>query len=178
MEQFDFEKNGFLFRCIVLHDTDLVFPWNEHDGYGFIRTVYSYCGTPEKRPGERIIYSKRGDHWIYDVQWTMKIARRDGWSCKEVTPNMTAGQKAVCSVEADIQYIREWLEGNRFWAMIEVFRVDDEGEKVGESEYLGGIDNGYSREDDDYLKQCAGELADELIRQSRAAKYAGDTVGV
>ena len=173
MERFDFQHSGLMFRCVVEPDTDLQAPWIEHDGHGRIRSVSSYYGRPEKRPGEVIIYSERGEYWLYDVQATMQIAGNDGWglSDEDVTAlaaklnrTPTKGDITAGSVRRDMDYCRQWLQGDRFWQMIEVFQIDDEGERIGESEYLGCVDSGYGSECGEYVRECAAELAGEIAR--------------
>lgn len=170
MDEFDFEHAGLSFRCIVEQDTDIGPPWEENDGHGSIRTVYAYHSQPSKKPGEVIIHSERGDHWIYDYSGAVETAKRDGWGFSGMDrATMSAGQIAAEAVRRDMRYCREWLRGDRCWAQIEVFRIDADGERMGESEYLGGIDSGYSREDRDYLRQCAEELAGQIVDQARKA---------
>ena len=173
MERFDFEHSGLLFRCVVEPDNDLQAPWIEHDGHGQIRSVSSYYGRPEKRPGEVIIYSERGEYWLYDVQATMQTARKDGWGLseediaalgKKLNRTPTKGEVTAESVRRDMDYCRQWLQGDRFWEMIEVFQIDDEGESISESEYLGGIDSGYDSESEKYVRECAAQLASEIAR--------------
>lgn len=169
MEEFDFDHNGMKFRCIVSQDEFMGTPWTEHDGHGEIREAYQYYGKPEKKPGEVIIYSERGDYWIYDFAGAVRKAKKDGWGSADCTPEMSKGQRAETAARADMKYCREWLQGDRWWACIEVFRVDADGEKIGESEYLGGIDSGYSKEDESYLRECATELATGIHAQALGA---------
>ena len=166
MDQFDFQHNGLNFRCIVNYDNDYGMPWDEQDGHGIIREARSVYGRPDKKPGERILHVDGCDYWIYDFQETLKIAKNEGWGSNKETPEMTKNQKAEAAVISDMEYCRDFLTGRRYWVFIEVYRINDNGQQIGESEFLGGIDSGYSHEDDEYLKECAGELADGIYRQT------------
>jgi len=167
MDSFTFEHEGSTFKYITEYDTDHGYPWNECDGHGEVREAYASYGGPDTKPGERIIHKERNTYWIYDVAAAVATAKTDGWSCDKVTPDMSKGQRAAVSVEADIKYITDWLNGDRFYVYIEVFQVDRDGKKCSESEYLGGIDSGYSREGADYVKECACGLAGEILYTKR-----------
>lgn len=171
MDKFDFEHSGLQFRCLVMQDDDMQAPWVEHDGHGQIRSVSYYYGRPKKRPGEIIIYSERGDYWLYDVQATMQTARQDGWGlsdediaalAKKLNRVPTKGDITAESVRRDMEYCRQWLQGDRFWEMIEVFQINADCEPISESEYLGGIDSGYDSESQKYVRECAAELAGQI----------------
>lgn len=169
MDKFTFEHAGMQFECVVSQDDVLRAPWDEHDGHGSVRTAYRYYGKPDKRPGEVIIWSERGDHWIYDFAGAVKKARAEKWGFTGARVFMTPNQIAAEAVRRDMDYCREWLRGDRMWASIEVYRVDAEGERIGESEYLGGIDYGYSSEDDKHLREYAAELAGTIADAARTA---------
>ena len=168
-EKFQFENQGLNFECIVSPDDYCSMPWKENDGHGEMREIYSPYVRPDKKPGERIIYSDGRTYWVYDVAASIAIAKRDAWGCDEVTPGMSTGQGAAVSVESDIRYIVDWLNGDRFYVRIEVYQIDRDGEKRGDSEYLGGIDSGYSRASDAYRKDCANDLASEIVYEKRKA---------
>lgn len=170
MDQFDFDHEGLSFRCIVSHDEHMGMPWDEHDGHGSVRHEYKYYGRPEKRAGEVIIYSERGDWWIYDYVGAVKKARAEKWGFNGMDrATMSPGQIAARAALLDMEYCREWLQGSRYWACIEVYRINADGEQVGQSDFLGGIDSGYSREDDDYLRECAAEVAGGFVYEARKA---------
>ena len=182
MDQFDFQHKGLNFRCIVNYDNDMGMPWDEHDGHGIIREARSVYGRPEKKPGERILHVDGYNYWIYNFQKTMKIAKSERWGSSKETPEMTKKQRAEAAVIADMEYCKDYLTGRRYWVFIEVYRINDNGHQISESEYLGGIDSGYSRRDDEYLKECAIELADGIhwqalkewrksLREARGRKY-------
>ncbi|MBS4041671.1 MAG: hypothetical protein KGZ81_13870 [Flavobacteriales bacterium] len=167
MDKFDFEYKGLQFRCIVENDDYMRAPFLEYDGHGDIRESYNYYGRPEKNPGEVIIYSNRGCHWIYDFAGAVAKAKRENWGSKNCHPGMSKGERAATAARDDMQYCQDWLEGDRWYSRIEVFRIDNDGEKVGESEFLSGVENGYSGDCEDFLRDCAAQLAAELHAQSR-----------
>lgn len=174
-DTFDFECKGLQFRCNMEIDSDMEAPWVEDDGHGAMREVSSYYGRPEKRPGEVVIYQDRGHYWLYDVQVSTKTARHDHWGLpaddlakfRQIHGRpMTAGEVAAESVRRDMRYCSDWLHGDRFWQMIEVFQIDEDGEKIGESEYLGGIDSGYDDASEKHLRECAEELAGQMAART------------
>ena len=134
------------------------YPWIENEGHGQIREMHSYYGKPEKKPGEIILYSEGRNYWIYDYKSAIKTAKREAWGCADCE-GLTPNQKAEKAVLADMQYCRYFLTGERFYVYIDVYRVNVDGEKMGHSEYLSGIEYGYSKQDEDYIKECAEENA-------------------
>ncbi|RQH02741.1 hypothetical protein [Paraburkholderia dinghuensis] len=74
-ETFNVGAGGYTFRVRVEADDSMGAPWEEHDGHGEV----SGWTTRDKRPGEIVLSSDRWSKRYYDVQASMKIARRDGW---------------------------------------------------------------------------------------------------
>jgi hypothetical protein len=164
------EAPGRRFRVHVVDDDTNEAPWERHDGHGPVRHVYSYHSRPEKRPGERVMHSNRGDHWLYDWQAACKLAREDGWNAK---PYDAPGQ-IERAVQADFDYLRRWLSDDWRYIGVCVELLDDEGEPVTERyDYaLWGIES----DADDYIGEVAKELAGECAnaegittKQRRAA---------
>lgn len=175
METFDFEHAGLSFRCEVETDNDHSYPWKEYDGHGVIRETYSHYGRPEKKPGEVILLKEQNRPvYLYDVPATIKKATLDGWGLsEEKTSELTLRLKRTPtkkeliaeSVRQDMECVREWLTGDRFYEQIEVYRIDDEENLIGESEFLSGLDSGYDNECQEYVKEQAIELAGQIARR-------------
>lgn len=174
-EQFDFVADGISFRCEISSDSHNAPPWVEYDGHGVIRTVSSYYGNPDKKPGEVILYSDRGDYWLYDVQATTEKAKREVWGCRGEAAGLTPGQRAAQAVREDFEYCRKWLQGDIFWTVLEVYPIDEEGEKIGEdSDYLGGVEYGYTKELGEYVKQTAKEMGEGMAYPMNKEKSEAD----
>lgn len=174
-DQFDFVADGVSFRCEVSSDSHNAPPWVEYDGQGIIRTVSSYYGRPDKKPGEVILYSDRGEYWLYDVQATTEKARREGWGCRGEAAGLTRGQRIAQAVHENISYCRKWLCGDIFWTVLQVYSIDDEGEMIGEhSDYLGGVEYGYCKESQEYVKQTAEEMGSGIAYTMNKEKTEAD----
>lgn len=171
-EEWNFTHNGQEFRAIVSRD-DLGAPWKEHDGHCDVREVSNNYGTEygeSKRPGEFVFH--RGDRrndWAYvaDIPECLRAAIRDGWGCPDEDKarfvskhgrQPTKRETAYLAVMADLEFLRGWLADDWCWVCLEVYPVDSEGERIGQSEYLGGIDSLSG----DYIRdEVCGQLADE-----------------
>lgn len=174
-EQFDFVADGVSFRCEVSYDDRIDPPWVEHEGHGVIRTVSSYYGKPDKKPGEVILDYERGTYWLYDVQATTEKAKREGWGCRGEAAGLTPGQRAAQAVQADMEYCRKWLQGDIFWAVLGVYPIDEEGERIGDdSDYLGGVEYGYKKELQEYVKQTAKEMGEGIAYAMNKEKTEAD----
>lgn len=163
-DKFTFLIGGIPFACEVNYDNDHGMPWEEFDGHGEIRTIRS---REDKKPGEVIIHSDGHTYWVYNSAAAVKTARADGWGSKNCTPDMTLGQRAAQATTDDMRYCREWLTGDRWFVWLEVYRVDADGEKIGDSETLGGVECGFG--ETEYMHDAAMEMGQEILRQSRNA---------
>ena len=139
----EFEVKGRRFR-LTIHSDDLGPPWKEHDGHG----VVSDWTTRAKRPGERVLNEDRGSKRYYDIEATMVIARKD-WG-------FTDGAAAAKAVEADFQRMYGWCNDQWGWVWLKVELIS--GRSKGEFESLGGIES----DSEEYISECAYELAEEL----------------
>ncbi len=172
MEKFDFEHAGLSFRCEVETDNDIAYPWREYDVHGVIRETHSYYGRPEKKPSEVILLNERNRPiYLYDVPASIKKATLESWGLSEekiaeltILLKRTPTKKEIIaeSVRQNMEYVREWLIGDRFYEQIEVYRIDDEEKRIGESAFLSGIESGYDKSSQQYIKECAFELAGEI----------------
>lgn len=158
-----FAHNGHEFKVTIEHDCDMGPPWKEYDGHG----VVSEWTTRDKAAGEKVLCSDRTSRRYYDVSRTMQIARRDGWGvspAKEAELAQllgrapTRGEIVAAAVDSDFEYLRAWCNDEWQFVTVGVTLLDD-GETVGETEYLGGVENS----DSSYLLEVAHELASQII---------------
>lgn len=174
-ESFDtdiLEFEGRKFEVKRYYDTDMGPPWKEHDGHGVIRDTYCH-GRPEKKPGEVVISSNSGSHWLYDVAATTELARKDGWGlggdkeaelAKKLGRPPTKGEIIAEAVQRDLEHCKGWLEDRWYWIGVGVRILDKDGEPVG-----GRYDHavwGFESEGD-YWKEVAGEIANEIMHERR-----------
>ncbi|WP_213303496.1 hypothetical protein [Paraburkholderia sacchari] len=155
-QEFDIEAGGYPFRVRVEADEFMGAPWEEHDGHG----VVSGWTTRDKHPGEIVLCMDRRSRRYYDVQASMKIARRDGWGlCDEDRaalikslaapgivmrgPNrgmyrpgrapskpLTRGEITAEAVRRDFGYLRRWCNDDWHWVGVVVELLDGDGEVV------------------------------------------------
>ena len=172
-EEWTFTHNGQDYRAVISYDDCLGAPWKEHDGHCDVREVSNNYGAEygeSKRTGEYVFHRGDSRHsWAYvaDIPDCMRVAMRDGWGAPDddvarfVAKHGRQPSKretAYLAVTADLEFLRGWLADNWCWVDVEVYPVDSEGERIGESEYLGGIDSLSG----DYIRD---EVAHELAEQ-------------
>lgn len=148
-------------------------PWNEFDGHGIIRDVFPW-GRPEKRPGERPIFSERGTTWLYDVQETMKKARAEGWRlapeemgklAAKLKREPTKGEILARAVALDMDYCAGWLTGRYSWCVVTARVCDADGDEVS-SDSVAGVewdaygDNSYAE------KETARDVAANALHEA------------
>jgi hypothetical protein len=165
-----FEHDGMSFRVTFPRDDFQREPWTEEDGHGsisnWLRHAFGQGTKPPKAPGERILVWDCGSYRTYDFAEACKIALRDGWGATG-DEGMKPHQKAAHAAEADFKRLRAWCNNDWTYVGVVVELLDDESEPTGETESLWGVES----DADDYLDECAHELAAEIIAnlQSRAA---------
>jgi len=160
-------SNGFDVMVTYYYDTDNDAPWNDSDGHGKVRISncrgndYSYT-YGDKKPGERPLnQAERNEHqYYYDWQDATKQAKRDGWNTKPYD----AQNRITRAVQADFDYLRGYINQDWFYVGVTVTILDDDGDPVGESDSLWGVETFK-----DYHRECAKELANELT-----SKYIAD----
>lgn len=161
-ERMTFE--GHEFEVSLYSDHDIGPPWEVHDGHGVIREVYTH-GRPEKSPGEVVMYSDRGQHWLYDVKATTELALKDGWGlAADDLPALEAklGHKpskreiAAEAVQNDMKLCRGWLRTDWWWCGVAVRLIRKDGKPVGDKyeHAVWGIES-----NSDYWKEVAKEIA-------------------
>lgn len=158
IEKFDFEYLGVTYRCEVYQDGDMGLPWEEYDGHG----VVTEWESRDKKPSELILCEDRGSKRFYDIAQSMKIARSEGRGCTNMGV-LTPGQRAYRAVMEDYEYLRKYCAGQWGYVWINVFPLTDDGDELrSKSESLGGIEYGLTTSQDEYIRQCAQELADQI----------------
>lgn len=171
-----FEHGGRKFKFEEDYDQDMRAPWEEYDGIGIV----SEWTNRDKYPGERVLsterygYSKR----YYDFQATMKKAKQEGWGlspedkeklAKRLGRTPTKGDIVAEAVEKDFEYCRSWANNEWHWVFVGVAQVDEDGNKIGDTEYLGGLNS----DDHEHIEMTAHELADNIsYRLDKEAKEA------
>lgn len=184
-----FEYQGYTFKVEYNRDDDMQAPWEEHDGHGIV----SDWTSRDKAPGERVLSEDRGSRRYYDVQASMRKARKEQWgpihcaTCGQessseqgweaytkgthATPmdhpfvRESAGKQAARAVEADYEYLRAWCHDEWEWTYAVVMLLDDDGDETRETASLGGIDGDHGT----YLTDVAYELAEEIVHRIEVA---------
>lgn len=146
-------ENGLTLIVKTEHDPDASAPWEECDGHGPV-TEWT---RREKKPGEFLLCSDRSAKRFYDFAQAVETAKSEGWSCSEVLPTDTKGQKAHKAVMADYEYLRAWCENRWEYLIVTVSIIDQEGEEIA-SDSLGWVES-YR----DHWLEIAQSMADDLI---------------
>ena len=150
---FTFIRAGVRFKAYVEQDDISDAPWERADGHGPVRTQSRGWGHISKYPGERVLHTTRHTVWLYDWQAACRLARKDGWNAEPYdAPNRI--QRAV---QADFDYLRRWLQDDWWYVGVRVCR---------EGQYEGRYANtlwGIESDADDYIREVAEELADEIL---------------
>lgn len=139
----EFEVKGRRFR-LTIHADDLGAPWDEHDMHG----VVSEWTSREMREGERVLNVDGRIKRYYDIDATLEIARTK-WGCAD-------DAAAAQAVEFDFQRLYGWCNDQWHWVWLKVELVG--GRSAGEFESLGGVES----DSEEYISECAYELAEEL----------------
>lgn len=167
-----FERRGYTFRVNFERDDAMGKPWEEHDGHGVVREVKLHGERVSKGPGERVLWSDRWTAYLYDVQASMKLARKDGWGCKHstivdgkfISGHQHKREALACAVEQDFNYLRGWCNDEWEWTVATVTLCDEDGNAEGGPDTrasLGGIDGDH--DGGTYLTEVAKELADDIL---------------
>lgn len=142
------EIDGMSFAVYLGRDDFMREPWREYDCYGPV----SEWTSRDKRPGELILNEDHGSKRFYDFAEACRIARREGWGGFQGTPR----QIAALAARADFERLRAWCNDEWYYAVLQVRLLDEFGDVIAESSYLGGVES-------DGWQFCAEELARELI---------------
>lgn len=169
IQEFTFDFDGFTVQCKVLpDDCSLGYPWVEHDGHGYVRQEKWDRGG--KCPGEIELYNRGSCTWYYDFQRTIGKAKADGWGFGGDKTGLTRGEIAVKAVQNDMQYCKEWLQGDRSWVTIEAQAFDTKGEALGLPDYISGVEWACDSETQKYLKDTAKDAAENAARGVKKEK--------
>lgn len=170
-------ENGMTLRVDCEYDVDHEAPWEDGEGRGEV----SEWTTRDKRSGERLLHSDRGNKRYYDFASTLKIAKRDGWDAEPyhaAFPGETRGQQAARAVEADFKFCRDWCEDRWHYIGVIVILQDAEGLELG-CDSLWGVESC-----GDYWREIATEMANAILAsyiaesEERAHWEARDTITV
>ncbi len=163
-----FEHEGVKFRVTFPADEDSGAPWENEDGHGPVsewkRHPFGHGTKPPKAPGERILVWESGSYRTYDFQEALKIARRDGWDAPPYGTG-TKRQQALRAVEADFKRLEDWCNDRWQYVGVVVELLDADGDAMGETESLWGIESDCS----EYLEETAHELAGEILARLSVA---------
>ena len=133
-------------------------PWEWCDGHGEV----SEWTTRDKKPGEVVLCIDGRSRLYYDMQGAVKLARREGWDTEPYNTG-TKGEQARRAAQSDFENLRAWCDGKWWYAILRVVMLDDEGEELaGYDEYLGSVEDGYSKKFAGYVMECAQELAQQI----------------
>lgn len=163
-DSFDFEFNGKPYRAKLYHDECTGAPWKEHDGHG---PVSDWRHKDSKRAGEWELNESHGSYRFYDAKEAQAIALRDGWGLgadelaaltHKAGRIPTKGMIAAEAVRMDYKRLRGWCVDDWHWCGVEVQALDSEGDPVGETQSLWGIESDAG----DYFQEVAKELAAEI----------------
>lgn len=140
-------KRAFLVESF--YDDDSAAPWEEEDGHGPV----SDWTARDKRPGELVLCSDGTKRRYYDANEARKIALMDGWT---ISGNRQDIDKAV---KKDFDYLRSWCDGSWYYICIKVTPLTREGDQLESlSKHLCGLGS----DGEDYIVQCAHELAESI----------------
>lgn len=158
------DEHGRFFRARIEQDESSEAPWENSDTHGSVSQWYR---SRDKSPGERILCSDGGMVRFYDMQESMRIAKRDGWACQH-DEHTTKGERAACAVEADFQYLRNWCEQN-WWYVGVIISLHQEidGEIIEIADHLASV-WGIESDSIEYLNETADDLLSEALQTSEA----------
>jgi hypothetical protein len=157
-DSFDFEYEGLQFKANLYYDDSGIIPFKEFDCYG----VVSDWTSRDKAPGERELYSDRGDKRFFDHAATVALFKSWG----------ATGEDADKQAKQAFDRLRGWYNDNWFYCGISIILCDDSGDEIDGEGYqfaLWGIES----DADGYHREVARELASEVI-----ASYQAGMMGV
>ena len=141
------EVDGLSFAVSMEYD-DCMSPWEEEDGHGPVSEWTNYS----KHPGELVLNEDHGSRRYYDFAEACRIARRDGWGGFQGTPR----QQAALAARADYERLRAWCRDVWSYVVLTVELLDDDGDKTGITDSIGGVES-------DYWNEYAVELALQIV---------------
>lgn len=150
-ETYDVACHDHNYRVQYIYDSYADPPWENSDGHGVVRKTTS--GSPQER--------RLSDAYFYDWQASMERAKKGGWGLpEEEAVGLTPGQIIEKAVQKDFEYLKGWCTGAWQYVMVNVFPLDAEGNELkSRAKSLGMLESS----DEDYLKQVAFDLIEEII---------------
>ena len=142
------ELDGMDFAVYLDMDESSRAPWREYDCRGPV----SDWTSRDKRPGEWVLCEDGSSKRYYNYQEACRIARRDRWGGYQGTRR----QIAALAARADYERLRAWCNDDWYFAILQVRLLDDYGDVIAESNYIGSVES-------DGWQSCAEDLARELI---------------
>ncbi len=152
-----FEYEGRTFEIEMAQDEFMGAPWDEHG-------LVSEWTTRDKRSGEWVLCEDRGSKRYYDFAEAIEIAKKDGWDTEPYGVG-TEGERAVRAVSADFNWLRRWCDDDWVWGVIHVTLLDDDFDKTGYDDYLGGVEWEFTISD--HIMDCARDMAKEIMYRVR-----------
>ncbi len=167
-------KSGQAFRVTFERDDCMAEPWREHDGHG----VVSGWTRDDKHPYEMLLSEDHGMKRYYNFKASVARARNDGWNTEPYIFK-TAGEQAHHAAMADFKHLKAWCDDDWWWSCLKVVLLDIDGEEMEEyTDYLGGVEDGYSTKQHNYATDCAQEMAEELEWQLKADNEAAQVAAL
>lgn len=152
----EFEHDGHTFRVAMHDDDDAGMPWENSDFHGPV----SDWTRRAKLPGEMVLCKDGSSSRYYDFAEAVRIARKDGWDAQPFNEGQeTRGQQAHKAAMSDYDNLRRFCSGYWNYIGVTVELLDDDGDTMGETESLSGIESDAG----EYLETVAHELADEIL---------------
>lgn len=148
----------YTFAVKTVCDSDHGAPWEEEDGHGPV----SDWERRDKLPGELILNEDRGMKRFYDFAEACRIARRDSWGTgvRDDVEGMTRRQVAALAARRNFDYLKAWCNDEWHYVGVIVTLLDEDGEETDIDASLWGVEDS----DDDYIREEARRLADDLAR--------------
>lgn len=166
------EHEGHKFRIELVPDDCGEAPWDREDGHGPVsdwkRHAFGRGTKPPKAPGEMILHWDSGSYRVYDFQAAVKQAKAEGWDTAPYGQG-TKGERAHRAAMADFNRLRDWCNDRWQYVGVVVHLLDDEGDDMGESESLWGVESDSPEYIEETAHELAGEILHRLTNQLRAA---------
>jgi hypothetical protein len=162
--------DGIDFLISIEPDQDCPPPWENCDGHGAISMRAARSGEfaeyAWKKPYQIFLGATRSNghpmHVFYDVQESIRVAKRDGWNTAPYAWK-TKGEQADAAVRADVRYLAGYLSGKWEYSFITVHALDDSGDLLPLSDSIGGVE--YDETDSSYALYEAEMLCRQIIAE-------------
>lgn len=149
---------GMCWRVSIERDEDSEAPWKNDEGHGPV----SGWTRRDKKPGELIIKEERGQYRFFDFAECVRIARRDGWSCDGMPEGVSRGERAALAARQNFEFLQAWCANEWEYVGVSVWLVSEDTDEEAVDRYrcaLWCIESFCV----DYIKETAGELANECL---------------